>query len=61
MLSNEEKKELEELKSSPYVKLAIKSMRAPVDPEKKKLYQYRWLKKKGMQIAEELECQEDEE
>ena len=39
----------------------MKSMRAPVDPEKKKLYQYRWLKKKGIQIATELWDSEDDD
>lgn len=54
-LTKEEQAELEELKSDPLVKLASGSIRRNQDPEKKKLYQLRWLKKKGEQIARELE------
>ena len=55
MLTPEEKSELENLKKDPYVKLATKSLQKPTDPEKKRLYQYRWLRKRGMKIAEEIE------
>ncbi len=55
MLTTEEKAELENLKKDPYVKLATKSLKKRPDPEKKRLYQYRWLKKRGMKLAEELE------
>lgn len=61
MLSEKEKAELEALKKDPYVKLATKSLRTPVDPEKKKLYQYRWLQKKGKKIAEEINSEIGEE
>lgn len=54
-LTKEEQAELEALKSDPLVKLASSSIRRNQDPEKKKLYQLRWLKKKGEQIARELE------
>lgn len=54
-LTKEEQAELEELKCDPLVKLANSSIRRNQDPEKKKLYQLRWLKKKGEQIARELE------
>ncbi len=55
MLTPEEKTELESLKKDPFVKLAAKSLRRATDPEKKRLYQYRWLKNKGMKIAEAIE------
>lgn len=54
-LTKEEQAELEALKNDPLVKLANATIRKGADPEKKKLYQLRWLRKKGQQIAEELE------
>lgn len=57
MLNEKERAELEALKKDPYVKIATKSLRAPIDPEKKKLYQYRWLQKKGKKIVEELDTE----
>jgi len=56
-LTQEEQKELEALKNDPLVKLANTSIRKGTDPEKKKLYQLRWLRKKGQQIAKELESE----
>lgn len=47
MLSEEEKKELEMLKSDPAVKLATKSY---YDKDKQRLYRLRWLKKKGEKL-----------
>lgn len=55
MLTPEEQKEVEELKNDPFVKLANATIRKSQDPERKKLYQLRWLRKKGEQIAKELE------
>lgn len=57
MLTQKEQEELEALKKDPLVKLATKSInrKYPVDPDKKRLYQYRWLRKKGQKIAEEIE------
>ena len=55
MLTQKEQEELEALKKDPLVKLATKSLKRPVDPDKKRLYQYRWLRKKGQKIAEEIE------
>lgn len=57
MLSEKEQAELEALKKDPYVKLATKSMKKATDPERKKLYQYRWLQKKGKKIAEEIDAE----
>lgn len=57
MLTEKERAELEALKKAPYVKLATKSMQRTTDPEKKKLYQYRWLQKKGKQIANEIDSE----
>lgn len=61
MLTDKEKQELEELKNDPLVKLANATIRKGADPEKKKLYQLRWLRKKGQQIAEEFEEELDNE
>lgn len=55
MLTDKEKQELEELKNDPLVKLATATLRKGTDPDKKRLYQLRWLRKKGQQIAHELE------
>ena len=55
MLTQKEQEELEALKKDPLVKLATKSLKRPVDPDKKRLYQYRWLRKTGQKIAEEIE------
>lgn len=60
-LTKEEQAELEALKSDPLVKLANATIRKGTDPEKKKLYQLRWLRKKGQQIAKELEDELDNE
>lgn len=52
MLTIEEQKELEQLKKDKAVKVAIASYAKnhPIDPDKKRLYQYRWLKRKGEKI-----------
>lgn len=52
MLTIEEQKELEQLKNDKAVKVAIASYAKnhPIDPDKKRLYQYRWLKRKGEKI-----------
>lgn len=52
MLTEKEKAELEALKRDPYVKLAQKQTAKHIDPDKKRLYQYRWLQKKGKRAAE---------
>ena len=57
MLTPEQKSELENLKKDPYVKLAVKNLRKPIDPDKKRLYQYRWLRNKGKKIVEEIEAE----
>ena len=57
MLTPEEKAELENLKKDPYVKLATKSLQKQADPDKKRLYQYRWLRNRGKKIAEEIEAE----
>ncbi len=57
MLNDQERKELEELKKDPNVKAAMRDLgrrnRQKVDPEKQKLYQYRWLKKKGQMLLQQ--------
>lgn len=55
MLTPEERIEMENPKKDPHVKLATQTLNKSQDPERKRLYQLRWLKKKGKQIAEELE------
>ncbi len=60
MLTPEEKQEFEQLKKDPYVKIATKSLQKAQDPEKKRLYQLRWLRKKGQKIVEELEMELDD-
>lgn len=55
MLSEKEKKELEALQKDESVRLAVKTLAKKVDVEKKKLYQYRWLKKQGEKIAKQIE------
>ncbi len=57
MLTQKEQEELEALKKDPLVKLATRTIqrKKPTDPDKKRLYQYRWLRKKGQKIVEELE------
>lgn len=57
MLTPEEKAEIEALKKDPLVKLATRSLQKTQDPEKKRLYQLRWLKKKGKQIMDSLEAE----
>lgn len=47
MLSEKEKLELEQLKADENVKRALRQQRKKIDPERKKLYQYRWLKRRG--------------
>ena len=51
MLSEKEKLELEQLKADENVKRALRQQRKKVDPERKKLYQYRWLKRRGEKLA----------
>lgn len=52
MLTIEEQKELEQLKKDKAVKVAVAANKKKynVDPDKKRLYQYRWLKRKGEKI-----------
>lgn len=58
MLSKEEQKELENLKKDQDVRFAMRhisrQLQKNVDKEKKKLYQYRWLKHKGEQLRKNL-------
>ena len=51
MLTAKERKELETLEKCKEVQLARKQQRAKVDKEKQRLYQLRWLKKKGEELA----------
>lgn len=53
MLSGKERLELEQLQKDPLVQLAQASLSKKVDPEKKKLYQLRWLQKQGKKIVDE--------
>lgn len=53
MLTEKEQLELEQLTKDPLVKLAQASLSKRVDPEKKKLYQLRWLQKQGKKIVDE--------
>lgn len=53
MLSEKERLELEQLQQDPLVQLAQASLSKKVDPEKKKLYQLRWLQKQGKKIVDE--------
>lgn len=53
MLTEKEKLEMEQLQRGPLVELARESLRKKVDPEKKRLYQLRWLQKQGKKIVEE--------
>lgn len=53
MLTDNEKKEIQHLKNDPLVKLAQASLSKKTDPEKKKLYHLRWLKKQGEKIVKE--------
>lgn len=46
-----EKLELEQLKADENVKRALRQQRKKIDPERKKLYQYRWLKRRGEKLA----------
>lgn len=50
MLTQEEKKELEELKSSKEVKATNKAIRQKVSKEKQRLYNLRWKFKKGQEL-----------
>lgn len=49
MLTKEQQEELERLKNDPQVK-AVRKVVYKTDPEKKRLYQLRWLKKKAAQL-----------
>lgn len=51
MLSEKEKSEVENLKQDPLVKLAQRALIQKVDPEKKRLYQLRWLRKQGEKMV----------
>lgn len=53
MLNEKEKQELAQLSKDPLVKLAQDNLAKKVDPEKKKLYQMRWLRKQGLKILNE--------
>jgi len=53
MLSEKERLEMEQLQKDPLVKLAQATITKKVDPEKKKLYQLRWLQKQGKKIVDE--------
>lgn len=53
MLTDKERLEMEQLKQDPLVKLAQESLSRRVDPEKKRLYQLRWLQKQGKKIVDE--------
>ncbi len=53
MLSEKERLEMEQLQKDPLVQLARESLSKKVDPEKKKLYQLRWLQKQGKKIVDE--------
>lgn len=57
MLTEQERLEIEELKKDPFVKIATKSLQRQQDPDKKRLYQLRWLRKKGQKIVEDLEME----
>lgn len=50
--------EIERLKDNPYVKSAQKEVakkaRQKVDPMRKKLYQLRWLEKRGRELCQEV-------
>ena len=54
MLSEKERIEVDLLKKDPLVKLAQESLSKKVDPERKRLYQLRWLKKQGVKIVQEI-------
>lgn len=45
--------EIENLQASPYVKKAQQANSQKVDPARKKLYQLRWLEKRGRELANE--------
>ncbi len=53
MLSEKEREEMAQLSKDPLVKLACDSIAKKVDPEKKRLYQLRWLRKQGLKIVNE--------
>lgn len=53
MLNEKEKAELAQLSKDPLVKLAQDNLAKKVDPEKKRLYQMRWLRKQGLKILNE--------
>ena len=53
MLSEKERLEMEQLQKDPLVKLAQATITKKVDPEKKRLYQLRWLQKQGKKIVDE--------
>ena len=53
MLSEKERLEMEQLQQDPLVKFAQASLSKKVDPERKRLYQLRWLQKQGKKLVEE--------
>ncbi|WP_283651671.1 hypothetical protein [Turicimonas muris] len=53
MLSEKERLEMEQLQNDPLVKFAQASLSKKVDPERKRLYQLRWLQKQGKKLVEE--------
>lgn len=53
MLSEKERLEMEQLQQDPLVKLAQASLSKKVDPERRRLYQLRWLQKQGKKIVVE--------
>lgn len=53
MLSEKERIEMEQLQKDPLVKFAQATITKKVDPEKKRLYQLRWLQKQGKKLVEE--------
>lgn len=48
--------EIERLKDSPYVKTAQRKRSQKTDPLRKKLYQLRWLDKRGRELSQKGEC-----
>ena len=57
MLSEKEKHEIEEIRNSKEYKAGVRAYNKahPIDKERKKLYQMRWLAKQGAKILAEQE------
>ena len=57
MLTEKEKQEIEEIRNSKEYKAGVRALNKKhvIDKEKKKLYQMRWLAKKGAKILAEQE------